>query len=243
MKDMTPTPAAVASLAPSGRLRAAINFGNGVLARRDPGGIAGGITADLARELARQLGAPVDFVRYEQAGDVFAGLGSDAWDVCFLAIEPVRAEKIAFTEPYILIEGVYLVPAASALRAASDVDRAGARVGVIEGSAYDLFLTRELRRAALVRRPGPEPVLAALQDGQADLVAGVKPQLEADARSVPGLRLLPEAFMSIRQAMGTPRGRTAGAAYLAEFIAEMKRSGFLARAFASNRIEGASLAP
>jgi len=237
------TPAAVASLAPSGTLRAAINYGNPVLARRHPGGAAGGITADLARELARRLGVPLRFVDYEQAGDVFAGLASDAWDICFLAIEPVRAERISFTAPYVLIEGVYLVPEASPLIGSDAVDSPGTRIGVIVGSAYDLYLTRALRHATLTRLAGPEAVVDELLAGRVDLIAGVKPQLQADANRVGAMRLLPEPFMSIRQAMGTPRGREAGAAYLDAFVEDAKRSGFVAEAFARNRIGGATLAP
>ena len=229
-------------LAPAGVLRAAINFGNPVLARREPDGSPGGITADLARHLAGALDAHVRFVSYEQAGDVFAGLDQGAWDICFLAIEPVRAARIAFTEPYLTIEGVYLVPPSSPFQHAADVDRDGTRIGVIAGSAYDLFLTRQLKHASLVRLPGPTQVLQSLQDARANLIAGVRPALEADARRVPGSRLLPEAFMSIRQAMGTPRGREAGAACIARFIEDCKRSGLLAELFQRNRVEGGSLA-
>src|SRR4030095_11726925 len=234
--------AAKTELAPNGVLRAAINFGNPVLARREVDGSPGGITADLARELARALDARRAFVGYEQAGDVFAGLDDDAWDICFLAIEPVRAARIAFSAPYITIEGVYLVPARSPLVRADEVDRAGTRIGVIEGSAYDLFLTRGLKEAELVRRPGPDEVRRELVEGRVDLIAGVKPALEADARVVPGSRLLPEAFMSIRQAMGTPLERQAGAAFIAQFIEDAKRSGLLGELFARNRVEGGSLA-
>jgi len=233
---------ATIELAPAGVLRAAINYGNPVLACREADGGPGGITADLARELARSLDARVAFVGYEQAGDVFAGLDSDAWDICFLAIEPVRAARIAFTAPYITIEGVYLVPAGSSLSHADEVDRAGARIGVIAGSAYDLFLTRGLKHAELVRRAGPDEVRSELVEGRVDLIAGVKPALEADARTVPGSRLLPEAFMSIRQAMGTPREREAGAAYITQFIHDARRTGLLAELFARNRVEGGALA-
>ena len=234
--------AAKIELAPNGVLRAAINFGNPVLARREDDGSPGGITADLARELARALDARVAFVGYEQAGDVFAALDDDAWDVCFLAIEPVRAARIAFSAPYITIDGVYLVPAGSALAHADEVDRAGTRIGVIEGSAYDLFLTRGLTHAELVRCPGPDEVRRELVETRVDLIAGVKPALEADARVVAGSRLLPESFMSIRQAMGTPRERQAGAAYVAQFIEDAKRSGVLAELFTRNRVAGGSLA-
>ncbi len=237
------TKTAVASLAPSGTLRAAINYGNAVLARREPNGDAGGITADLARELARRLGVPVQFMHFEQAGDVFAALDKDGWDICFLAIEPKRADQISFTEPYILIEGVYLVPDASPRKSASEVDVPGTRIGVIEGSAYDLFLTRSLAHATLVRKPGAEAVLDELLAGRVDVVGGVKLQLERDAARVGGLRLLPEPFMSIRQAMGTARGRSAGAVCLREFVEDAKRSGFLAEAFARNKVQGGTLAP
>ena len=236
-------PSLIASLAPTGKLRVAINFGNPVLARREADGSAGGITADIGRELARRVGTDVVFVDFEQAGDVVAALDRGAWDICFLAIEPVRAARIDFTEPYVLIEGVYLVPSTSMLRSAAEVDRSGTRIGVIVGSAYDLFLTRELKHASLLRLPGPEAVVDALTRGEVNLIAGVKPQLEADARRVEGSRLLPEAFMSIRQAMGTPRGRAEAAAYASQFIAALKCCGFMREAFARNRIEGASLAP
>ena len=232
----------VKEFAPTGRLCAAINQGNSVLAQKGPNGEALGVTVELARELAKRLGVPIDLVIFDGAGKAFDALKSRL-DIGFLAIEPVRAAKIAFTEPYILIEGVYLVPGASPLHSTAEVDRAGTRVGVIVGSAYDLFLTRELKHATLVRREGPATVIDALLGGDADLVGGVKPQMEADAPRVPGSRLLPEAFMSIRQAMGTLRGREAAAAYVAQFMSDTKRSGFLAEAFARNRVQGGSLAP
>ncbi len=244
MQASTAPPAAVADLAPSGRLRAAINFGNPVLASRDPvTSEPGGISTDLARELARRLSVPIEFVRYEGAGKVVEALKMAAWDVCFLAIDPLRAADIAFTAPYVVIEGVYMVADTSSLRRNADVDRAGAHVGVIVGSAYDLFLTRELQHATIVRAADAPAVMDLWIGGKLDAVAGVKPQLEADAQRVGGARLLPERFMAINQAMGTPRERIAGARYLTAFVDEMKSSGFVAQAFARNRITGASMAP
>ncbi len=241
---MTPTAFVIADLAPTGKLRAAINFGNPVLAARHPStGEAGGISADLARELARRLGVAIEFVRYESAGKVVEGLASAAWDICFLAIDPVRAADISFTAPYVVIEGVYMVADASPIRGNPEVDRPGTRVGVIVGSAYDLFLSRELKQATIVRAASAEAIMELWVAGKLDAVAGVKPQLEADAKRVGGLRLLPQRFMAINQAMGTPRGREAGARYLHEFIDEMKTSGFIAQAFARHRITGASIAP
>ncbi len=244
MPALDATPAAVADLAPTGKLRAAINFGNPVLASRDPvTDEPGGISADLARELARCLDVPIEFVRYEQAGKVVEGLKTGAWDVCFLAIDPLRAADIAFTAPYVVIEGVYMVADASPHFGNADVDRAGIHVGVIAGSAYDLFLTRELKHAAIVRAANAPAVMDLWLAGKLDAVAGVKPQLEADAKRLGGLRLIPERFMAINQAMGARRERTAGARYLAAFVDEMKASGFVAQAFARNGITGAALAP
>ena len=179
---------------------------------------------------------------YEEAGKVFAGLKSQAWDVCFLAIDPLRAAEISFTAPYAVIEGVYLVADSSPVRSNGEVDRPGARVGVIVASAYDLHLSRELKEATIVRAASSEAVMDLWVAGKLDAVAGVKPQLEADARRIPGLRMLPERFMAINQAMGTPRGREAGARYLRDFLDEMKTSGFVAGAFARNRITGAAMA-
>lgn len=238
------TTAAVSDLAPMGKLRAAINFGNPVLAGRDAAtGEPCGISVDLARELARRLGVAIEFVPYDAAGKVVEGLKSQAWDVCFLAIDPVRAVDISFTAPYAVIEGVYLVATTSPILSTSDVDRPGARVGVIVGSAYDLFLSRELKQATIVRAATADAVMELWVAGKLDSVAGVKPQLEADARRIPGLRMLPGRFMAINQAMGTPRGREAGAKYLHDFMEEMKACGFVAQAFAQNRIAGASIAP
>lgn len=243
---MTPlAPAAVvADLAPAGRLRAAFNYGNPVLANWSAAtGAAGGISADLARELARCLGVPIDFVPYDAAGKVVAALAAKAWDICFLAIDPLRAADISFTAPYVVIEGVYVVADGSSMRDNADVDRSGVRIGVIVGSAYDLFLSRELKEATIVRAPSFEAVLDLWTRAEIDCIAGVKPQLEGAARRVRGMRMLPGRFMSINQAMGTPRGREAGAKYLRDFVEEMKRSGFIGRSFARHRIEGASIAP
>lgn len=243
MSALPAGPAVLADLAPTGKLRAAINFGNPVLAHRDAG-TPGGISADLARELAQRLGVALEFVPYESAGKVVQGLEADAaWDVCFLAIDPLRAQTIAFTAPYVVIEGVYLVAGDSPLRHGADVDRAGVRVGALVGSAYELFLSRELKQATLVRAAEFGQLMTLWDRGELDAVGGVKPQLAALSASRPGTRLLPEPFMAIRQAMGLPAGRAAGARFLHAFVGEMKSGGFVAEAFVRHRIDGASIAP
>ena len=243
VSDAAPSDA-VRSLAPGGKLRAAINFGNPVLASKDAStGAARGVSADLAGELARRLGVPLEVVTFGAAGKVVEAAKSDAWDVAFLAIDPERALDMDYSAPYVLIEGTYLVPAASPITSNAEVDREGVRVVVGLGSAYDRYLTRELKRAQIVRVRPPPPVADAALAGRYDVAAGVKQQLEADAKRLQDVRLLEGRFMQIRQAMATPKRRAAGAAYVAEFIEEMKASGFVASALARHGIEGAVVAP
>ena len=235
---------AVSSLAPRGTLRAAINLGNPVLAQRDAaGGALRGASVELTRELGRRLGVPIELVPYDAAGKVFDALQADAWDVAFLAIDPKRAAGIAFTRPYVLIEGAYLVPQSSQIAANADVDREGVRVVVGAGSAYDLYLSRELKKARIFRAPTSPAVTDMMVAEQLDVAAGVRQQLEADAKRIPGMRLIDGRFMVIQQAMATPKGRTAGARFLGAFVEEMKASGFVARALTRNRVEGVSIAP
>lgn len=230
-------------LAPSGRLRAAINFGNPVLAQKDPAtGEPRGVSAALARELARRLGVPAEFVAFDTAGKVFDALQGGAWDVAFLAIDPVRAAGIDFTAPYVVIEGVYVVPSDSPLRTVEDVDRAGVRVAVGRASAYDLYLTRTLKRAQLVREPSSAAALDLFLKDRLEAAAGVKQPIVAFASTHPGLRVIPGRFMAIEQAMGTPKGRDAGVRYLRRFVEEMKSSGFVADALKTSGQADAAVA-
>ena len=235
---------AIAELGATGTLRAAINFGNPILATRDPAtGEARGVSVDLARELARRLGVPVELVLYTAAGKVVEGLKANAWDVAFVAIDPARAVDMDSSAPYVVIEGAYLVPQGSPIRNNAEVDRDGVRVVVGAGSAYDLYLSRELRHAQIVRAPTSPAVVDTMVAQKVEVAAGVKQQLAADAKRVSGVRLLEGRFMVINQAMATPRGRAAGARYVAEFVEEMKASGFVASALQRHGIEGAAIAP
>ena len=154
----TTPPVVISDLAPTGKLRAAINFGNPILAVKDPAtGEPRGVSVDLSRELGRRLGVPVELVTYESAGKVVDGRKSGAWDVAYVAIDPARATELHFTRAYVVIEGAYLVPESSSIRSNAEVDRPGVRVVVGAGSAYDLFLSRELsrRRSSVLRRRPP----------------------------------------------------------------------------------------
>jgi polar amino acid transport system substrate-binding protein len=237
-------PDAARMLAPTGTLRAAINFGNPVLAQRDKAtGEPRGVSVALARELGQRLGVPVRFVPYEEAGQVAAAAVQDAWDVAFLAVDPVRGATIEFTTPYVLIEGGYVVPPGSKLDSIGAVDQPGIRICVATNSAYDLFLTRALHHAGLVRfAGGGEAEAAFLRDGF-DALAGVKQPLAALVRTHPELRLLPGRFMAIQQAMAVPKSRAAGAPYLRSFVEEAKTSGFVRAALDATDQHEAEVAP
>lgn len=232
-------------LAPTGKLRAAINLGNAVLAQSDAGtGKPKGITPDLAMELGRRLGVPVELVVYQAAGKVFDAVKDGAWDVSFVAIEPVRAAEIEFSAPYVIIEGTYMVRTDSPLKAIADVDRSGVRIAVGVGSAYDLYLTRTLKNATLVRAPvgGGRAMIEMFVNDKLEAAAGVKQPLVAYASDHPEMRVMDGHFMEIQQAMGTPKGRLAGAAYLRAFVEEMKASGFVADAIKRSN-QSAAVAP
>jgi polar amino acid transport system substrate-binding protein len=233
----------LAEIGATGKLRAAINFGNPILAKRDASGGPQGVSVDLAREAARRLGLPVEPVLFDSAGAVVEAVKARHVDIAFVAIDPVRAADMEYTGPYVIIEGAYLVRNDSTLHGNDEVDRPGTRIAVGRGSAYDLFLSRELKAATLVRAPTSPAVTDLFVADHLDVAAGVKQQLEADARRVGGVRLLPGRFMVIEQAMGVPKGRLAAQAWLTRFVEDVKTSGFVADALRRHGIEGAVVAP
>lgn len=234
----------VQSFTPTGPLRASINLGNPILAGRDAAGEPVGVSIDLAREFARRLGVPLDLVVFDTAGKSVDAVAAEQADIGFFAIDPKRGEHIRFTPPYVLIEGCYMVRADSPLQSNEEVDRAGTRVVVGRGSAYDLFLSRELKGAQIVHAASSPAVVPHFLDSGAEVAAGVKQQLQADAERIGGMRLLPGRFMVIRQAMGCAKSRgEPAAAALSAFVEEMKASGFVAQALARHGVEGASVAP
>jgi polar amino acid transport system substrate-binding protein len=241
-----PLPAALArAFTPTGKLRAAINLGNPILAGRDSGtGAPVGVSVDLARGFAERLGVDVELVVFDNAAKSVDAVKTEAADIGFFAVDPLRGDGIAFTAPYVLIEGAYLVRQDSPLQANEEVDRAQHRVAVGKGSAYDLYLSRELKHAQIVRAPTSPAVIEAFLAQQLEVAAGVKQQLQADAARLPGLRLLPGRFMVIQQAMGLPKARGGEAlAALVNYVEEMKANGFVAEALARHGIAGAAVAP
>jgi polar amino acid transport system substrate-binding protein len=227
-------------LAPTGRLRAGMNLGNVLFTGKDAAsGEITGVSVDLMRELASHLGVPVDFVMYPTPGEVADSVEKDAWDVAILAIEAARAEKIAFSPPLTEIEATYAVHRDSALRSCAEVDRAGIRIVAPAKAGYELYLTRTLKNATLVRVQGHAAAIDLFNRREADALPGLKPVLLESLQSkLADARLLEGRFTTINHGLGTPRGRTAAAGYLAAFVEEMNASGFVARSIERHRVKG-----
>jgi polar amino acid transport system substrate-binding protein len=237
-------PAARAELAPSGKLRAGVNFQNPMLTGKDPAtGEARGIVVDIAKELGRRLGVPVEVVAYDTAGKMAAAAKTGAWDIAFLGADPGRANEISFSAAYLEVEATYLVPAGSPLRSIADVDREGGRIAVLAKSAYDLQLSRTLKRAQLVRAGTADAARDLMISDKLDALADLKPRLMMYAEKMPGARVLDGRFSVVEQAVGTPAGRPAGAQYLREFVEEIKASGFVAKTIEKNGARGLTVAP
>jgi len=234
-----------ARFAPTGTLRAAINLGNPILAGSDPStGAAHGVSVDLALALGQRLGVGVELLTFDTASKSVEAVAQERADIGFFAVDPLRGADIAFTSPYVLIEGCYLVREGSPLRSNDEVDRAGHVVVVGAGSAYDLHLSRALEHATIVRTATSQTVVDTFVAQGADVAAGVRQQLESDAARIGGVRLLGERFMVIRQAMGLAKSRGGEAAEALErFVEDMKSQGFVAAALARHGIRGASVAP
>jgi len=231
-------------LAPTGRLRAAINYGNPVLAQKDAAsGEPRGVSVDLAYALGQQLGLAVELVSFDIAGKVLEAVAEQAWDVAFLAIDPQRATQISFTSPYVLIEGGYLVPNNSPFLMPGELDRAGVRIAVGKGAAYDLYLSRTLKDAQLVRAPTSAAAIELFVSEGLDAAAGVKQPLTAYAASHRNVRVLEGRFMAIEQAIALPAGRPLAQQYLQAFIEQHKASGFVADALARSGQGDVTVAP
>ena len=231
-------------LAPTGKLRVGLNYQNFLLVSGDgPDGEPRGIAPDLARELARRLGVQVEYVKFDAAGKLADGVIGGACDVGFLGAEPQRASQIAFTDAYLEIPVTFLVPAGSKIRGLAEIDQDGVRISVSERSAYDLYLSRNLKKAKLVRAAGIQASYDLFVAQKLEALGGLKPRLVADAEKLPGSRVLDGQITRVQQAIGAPKAREAAAKYLREFAADIKRSGLVAKTIEANGVRGVSVAP
>ena len=241
---MKPSAALIAAFCPTGKLRASINLGNPLLAGLDGAGKPVGVSVDIARELATRLGVGIELLVFEKAAQSVEAVREERADIGFFAVDPARGAGIAFTHPYLLIEGCYLVREQSALQDNHAVDQSHNRVVVGAGSAYDLFLTRELKQAQIVRASSSQTVVRTFIEQGAEVAAGVRQQLQADAQQHAGLRLFEQSFMTIQQAMGLPAARgEVAASWLVDFVEQLKAGGFIGQALERHGVTGVSIAP
>ena len=238
------SPATQKDLAPTGKLRVGLNYGNFLLVLRDkPDGTPQGIAPDLARELAKRVEVPVEFVKFDAAGKLADGVKTMLWDVAFLGNEPQRAAEIAFSPAYLEIPVTYLVPAGSPIKTMDEVDRQGVSIAVADKSAYHLFMMRELKNAELVSADGIEGSYKLFIDSKLDALAGLKPGLLAEAQKQPGSKVLDGQLTSVQQSIGTPKSRETAARFLKEFAQDVKQSGLVAELIARHKVPGVSVAP
>jgi polar amino acid transport system substrate-binding protein len=241
MSDIAP--AVRADLAPTGSIRAGINYGNFILATKDRAtGESRGVAVDLLRELGRRLAVPVEIVAYDSVAVMGDAAPTGAWDIAFLGSDPAREALMSFTAAYLEIDATYLVPAGSALRSAADVDREGVRVAAPARANYELYLRRNLKAARLVSAPGGDAAFDLLATGQVEALAGLTQGLLGLAAKLPGSRLVEGRFMGVQQSIAVPRGREAGLAYLRRVVEDAKASGLVARAIERTGARGVSVA-
>jgi polar amino acid transport system substrate-binding protein len=242
MSDITP--AVRADLASTGTLRAAINYGNFILATKDKAtGESRGVAVDLTQELGRRLGVPIEIVAYDSVAIMGDAAPSGVWDIAFLGSDPKREALMSFTAAYLEIEATYLVPGASPLRTAADVDREGVRVAAPARANYELFLSRNLHRAKLVSTAGADAAFDLLTKGEVEAVAGLTQALNDRLARLPGSRIVEGRFMGVQQSIAVPKGRDAGLAYLRRVVEDAKASGLVARAIERTGARGVSVAP
>jgi len=234
----------IAELAPTGVLRAGINLSNFLLVSgKSPAGEPEGVAPDMAREIAQRLGVPVAYVPFARPGELADAAGTGVWDIGLIAADPARAETIAFSPAYALIEATYLVPADSPLKNIDDADRPGVRIAIAARSAYDLWLSRHLRHAELVRAPSLDASYETFVADQLDALAGLRPRLLQDVEKLPGARILDGKFTAVQQAVGTAKANQAGARFIRDFVEEAKASGLVARLIERHHVRGLSVAP
>ena len=237
-------PAARADLAPTGKLRAAINYGNFILATKDrTTGESRGVAVDLTQELGRRLGVPVQIVAYDSVAIMGDAAPTGVWDIAFLGSDPKREALMSFTAAYLEIEATYLVPGGSPLRTAAEVDRDGVRVAAPARANYELFLSRSLKHAQLVSTASAEAAFELLTSGKVEALAGLTQSLLGLEPRLAGSRLVEGRFMGVQQSIAVPKGKDAGLAHLRRVVEDAKGSGLVARAIERTGAKGVSVAP
>ena len=215
-------------LAPKGYLRAAINLSNFLLVTgKDNHGDPEGVSPDLAKALANELNVEVKLIPFQRPGELADAVSDDIWDIGNIANEAERAKSITFSSPYTLIESTFLVRDSSYINSLSDVDREGVRIAVAERSAYDLWLTENIKNAELIRAKSIDLSFSIFQKNEYEVLAGLKPKLIDDLKNTENCKILPGAFTFIKQCIGSKPGNLEAEKYINYFIEKNIENGFI----------------
>jgi len=238
-------PSLRAELAPTGKLRVGLILSNQVLVTKDPQtGELRGVTITLGKALANRLGVPFEPVGYPNPAALVQSFGRNEWDIAFLAFDPARAGDVEFSPPYMVVDNTYLVPSGSKVERVEAADQRGVKIAVPERSAPDLFLSRNLKAAEIVRVPGgADAAIEVLRSGRADAYAENAHMLSLYSARLPGSRVLQGRYTVIQHAIATPKDRPAAAAFVKEFVEQSKRGGTVRNAIAQAGLRRTDVAP
>lgn len=238
-------PAARSELAPTGKLRVGLILSNQVLVSKDPQtGELRGVTVSLGRALAKRLEVPFEPVGYPNPAALVQTFGGNEWDIAFLAFDPARARDVEFSPPYMVVDNTYLVPSGSKVGSVDAADQRGVKIAVPERSAPDLFLSRNLKAAEIIRVPGgADAAIEVLRSGRADAYAENAHMLSLYSEKLPGSRVLQGRYTVIQHAVATTKGRLAGAEFVKEFVEQSKRDGTVRDAIAQAGLRRTDVAP
>jgi len=229
----------LSQLAPHGMLRAAINMSNSLLVTgQTVQGEPVGLAPDMARAIAEKLGVPIAYVPFAKPGLLADAVGLDVWDIGLIADEPARAEKIGFTQAYVEIEATYLVRENATARNAAEIDRRGIRISVEARAAFELWLTRNIEHAELLRHASFDQAFDAFLQEKSDALADLRPRLNSVVAKLPGTRILNGNFTAVQQAVGTARGNAAALEFLEGFVGEAVRSGLVEALIEKHGVQG-----
>ena len=234
----------IADIIQAGQLRVGLGLGVALSALKDPAtGAVRGPALDLGRALAARIGVELQLVEYPRPGAVLDGAKTNAWDVTFLVVDADRVADADFSPPYMQSDFTYLVRAGSSIRKVADADQPGVRIAVPRGDASELFLTRTVKRAELVRTDNHAGAIDLLRTGRADAYAGPRPVALGFAAELPGSRVLEDGFATISFAAMVPKGNTGRLAYVSEFIEEARASGLIKQIIERHSLQGVKVAP
>ena len=227
------------ALAPHGKLRVGVNMANFLLVSgTTDDGAPSGLSPDIAHHIAGLLSVPCELVPFAGPGQLADAIADDVWDLANIAVEPERAETIAFSDPYVLIDANFLTRKDSSIRTNSDVDKDNVTIMLYGRSAYDLWLSDHYLKPRYLRVETIDLSHQRFKDGEGDVLASLKPKLLSELAGEGGeaYRLITEPFTAIKQAVGMRPNHPEALAFINVVIAHLLASGFIANALKMHQV-------